>query len=120
MSRDSPRNEKVWFIPGSSGIYLDRPGFPVCTIFKTKCTETTLTEETKISKTASPQRKGASLDDHKQLTISNLDGAAEKNSCPLCDHVLDSINHLELHIRNNCTFLQCLINNETEKIKQFF
>ena len=120
MSRDSPCYKKVRFIPGSSGIYLDRPGFPVCTIVKTKCTETTLTEETKISKTASAQRKGAALDDHKQLTISNLDGATEKNSCPLCDHVLDSINHLELNIRNNCTFLQCLINNETGKIKQFF
>ena len=72
--------------------------------------------------TSSAQRKKVLLNDYKQLAISNLlqDSAAEKNPCPLCDYEFDSIFHLEMHIRNHCTFLHCLVSHETGKIKQFF
>ena len=84
--------------------------------------------KTKIPRTTSPQRKKVpikkvpSLKENKKLGISSLlqDNSSERICCPLCDQKFDSVNDLELHIRNHCPFLHCLADIESGKINQFF
>lgn len=83
--------------------------------------------KTKMPRTTSPQRKKVplkkvpSLKENKQLGISSLlQDSSEKTCCPLCDQEFDSVNDLELHLRNHCPFLHCLVNLESGKINQFF
>ena len=83
--------------------------------------------KTKIPRTTSPQRKKVpikkvpSLKGQNQPAISNLlQDNTEQNCCPLCGQEFDSVNDLEMHIRNHCPFLHCLVHLETGKIKQFF
>ena len=43
-----------------------------------------------------------------------------EETCPLYEQKLGSIENLELHVRDTCPFLHCIVKLETGKIKQFF